>query len=113
MLNETIRTLHSDMVPEDHPYLQGRLDAAARRSQRHRHARIVGRDPEATSTASICATRRIRCTSSLGRYHPFDGDGMIHMISLRDGKADYRNRFVQTKGLSGRNRSQANDCGLA
>ena len=35
----------------------------------------------------------------LGRYHPFDGDGMVHMISLREGKADYRNRFVRTRGF--------------
>ncbi|HBI19538.1 MAG TPA: apocarotenoid-15,15'-oxygenase, partial [Brevundimonas sp.] len=32
----------------------------------------------------------------IGRYHPFDGDGMIHAISLKDGKAAYRNRFVRT-----------------
>jgi len=33
------------------------------------------------------------------RYHPFDGDGMLHSISFRDGRAAYRNRFVQTDGL--------------
>ena len=36
---------------------------------------------------------------SIGLYHPFDGDGMIHTMSFRDGKASYKNRFVRTKGL--------------
>jgi carotenoid cleavage dioxygenase len=31
-----------------------------------------------------------------GAYHWFDGDGMIHAFSLRDGRADYRNRWVRT-----------------
>jgi len=31
--------------------------------------------------------------------YPYDGDGMIHAIYLRDGKASYSNRYVQTKGL--------------
>ena len=35
----------------------------------------------------------------IGRYHPFDGDGMIHSISFKGGKADYRNRFVETAGF--------------
>jgi carotenoid cleavage dioxygenase-like enzyme len=34
-----------------------------------------------------------------GRYHWFDGDGMIHAITLRDGRASYRNRWVQSEGL--------------
>jgi carotenoid cleavage dioxygenase-like enzyme len=34
-----------------------------------------------------------------GRYHWFDGDGMIHAITLRDGRAHYRNRFVMSAGL--------------
>lgn len=33
------------------------------------------------------------------RYHPFDGDGMIHSISFNNGQAQYRNRFVRTEGL--------------
>ena len=35
----------------------------------------------------------------LGRYHPFDGDGMICQISFQGGRADYRNRFVRTRGF--------------
>ncbi|MFQ5547094.1 MAG: carotenoid oxygenase family protein [Woeseia sp.] len=35
----------------------------------------------------------------IGRYHPFDGDAMIHAISIVDGNAEYRNRFVRTKGF--------------
>jgi carotenoid cleavage dioxygenase len=31
-----------------------------------------------------------------GRYHWFDGDGMIHAIEFRDGKAVYRNRWIRT-----------------
>lgn len=31
--------------------------------------------------------------------YPFDGDGMVHALAIRDGKASYRNRFVQTAEL--------------
>src|SRR5438093_8627745 len=34
-----------------------------------------------------------------GRYHWFDGDGMIHAITLGDGRAQYRNRYVLSAGL--------------
>jgi carotenoid cleavage dioxygenase-like enzyme len=33
------------------------------------------------------------------RYHPFDGDGMVHGVYFRDGRASYRNRWVQTEAL--------------
>lgn len=33
------------------------------------------------------------------RYHPFDGDGMIHSIYFNNGSAEYRNRFIRTEGL--------------
>ncbi len=32
-----------------------------------------------------------------GRYHWFDGDGMIHAFRLREGRASYRNRWVRTQ----------------
>jgi carotenoid cleavage dioxygenase len=35
-----------------------------------------------------------------GRYHPFDGDGMIHAVELDgEGGASYRNRWVRSRGL--------------
>lgn len=30
----------------------------------------------------------------------FDGDGMVHSVELRDGAATYRNRYIQTQGLT-------------
>jgi carotenoid cleavage dioxygenase-like enzyme len=36
----------------------------------------------------------------MGRYHWFDGDGMIHAISIADGRASYRNRWVKSDGLA-------------
>lgn len=33
-----------------------------------------------------------------GPYHWFDGDGMLHGVRVRDGKASYRNRYVRTAG---------------
>lgn len=37
---------------------------------------------------------------AIGRYHPFDGDGMLHAITFDAGRARYRNRMVATKGLA-------------
>jgi carotenoid cleavage dioxygenase-like enzyme len=37
---------------------------------------------------------------AIGRYHPFDGDGMVHAIRFNNGRASYKNRFVRTQGLA-------------
>ena len=34
-----------------------------------------------------------------GRYHPFDGDGMVHAAHFDKGRLTYRNRWVQTDGF--------------
>ena len=34
----------------------------------------------------------------LGRYHMFDGDGMLHAVTFGDGEVSYRNRWIRTAG---------------
>jgi carotenoid cleavage dioxygenase len=33
----------------------------------------------------------------LGQYHWFEGDGMLHAIQIKDGKASYSNRWIRTE----------------
>ncbi|MBD1846746.1 carotenoid oxygenase family protein [Cyanobacteria bacterium FACHB-63] len=35
----------------------------------------------------------------LGRYHWFDGDGMLHGVQIQNGKASYCNRYIRTQGF--------------
>lgn len=35
----------------------------------------------------------------IGKYHWFDGDGMVHGVAFDDGKARYVNKWIQTEGL--------------
>lgn len=35
----------------------------------------------------------------IGRYHMFDGDGMLHGVTFDSGRASYRNRWIRSRGL--------------
>ena len=35
----------------------------------------------------------------IGKYHMFDGDGMLHGVDFADGVASYRNRWIHSRGL--------------
>lgn len=35
----------------------------------------------------------------IAAYHPFDGDGMLHAVYFEDGRARYRNRWIESRGL--------------
>ena len=40
-----------------------------------------------------------------GRYHWFDGDGMVHAVSFQNGRASYRNRWIRSEGLEAERRA--------
>eukprot|EP01006_Ploeotia_vitrea_P040954 TRINITY_DN66474_c3_g1_i1.p1 TRINITY_DN66474_c3_g1~~TRINITY_DN66474_c3_g1_i1.p1 ORF type:complete len:528 (+),score=59.16 TRINITY_DN66474_c3_g1_i1:30-1586(+) len=43
-----------------------------------------------------------------GRYHWFDGDGMLHEIYMNNGKTSYKNRWIQTAKLKAERKSKYN-----
>jgi len=36
----------------------------------------------------------------IGRYHMFDGDGMLHGVTFDGGRLSYRNRWIRSRGLN-------------
>ena len=98
LINELKSTLPQD---DDHPYRTGpwqpnmcEFDALA--------PRVIGEIPADLKGTYIRNTEN-PVHDSIGRYHPFDGDGMLHSISFDNGQCEYRNRFIQTDGLAAEN----------
>ncbi|GHA86281.1 apocarotenoid-15,15'-oxygenase [Algimonas arctica] len=93
---ERLEPINSSLQPSNHPYLTGPW------TPQHEEVTATDLDViEGTIPTDIDGVY-LRNTENqvhqpLGRHHPFDGDGMIHQISFKDGKADYRNRFIQTR----------------
>jgi carotenoid cleavage dioxygenase-like enzyme len=93
---ERLPPVKSSLHPSNHPYLNGAW------TPQHEEVTAIDLDViEGAIPADIDGVY-LRNTENqlhqpLGRYHPFDGDGMIHQIDFRAGTASYRNRWVQTR----------------
>ncbi len=81
----------------ENPYLQGQFAPVEREIQAD-SLPVIGEIP-----ADLCGVFLRNGPNSArpprGRYHWFDGDGMIHAVAFQDGRASYRNRWVRTAGL--------------
>lgn len=84
------------LQPNEHPYMNGSWTPLHEEVDAFDLDVIEGRIPDDIDGVYVRNTEN-PVMQPLGRYHPFDGDGMIHSISFRDGRADYRNRFVRTR----------------
>ncbi|ASK88953.1 carotenoid oxygenase family protein [Sphingorhabdus sp. SMR4y] len=85
------------LEPNDHPYRNGAWTPVFEELNTD-DLEIIGTIPADIDGLYIRNTEN-PVHDSIGRYHPFDGDGMIHALRIRDGKASYRNRFVRTEGF--------------
>ncbi len=85
------------LEPNDHPYRNGAWTPVFEELDLD-DLEIIGAIPADIDGLYVRNTEN-PVHDSLGRYHPFDGDGMIHTIRLQNGKASYRNRFVRTEGF--------------
>ena len=89
----------SSHLPQDdqHPYRTGAWQPNMVELQAEDLA-VEGELPAALSGVYLRNTEN-PVHDAIGRYHPFDGDGMVHSLYIDQGRAEYRNRFVQTDGL--------------
>jgi carotenoid cleavage dioxygenase len=94
VLGHVLSTLPAD---DDHPYRTGpwRPQFTERRAD---DCTVIGEIPADLDGVYLRNTEN-PVHPALQVYHPFDGDGMVHAVGFRDGKAFYRNRFVRTDGF--------------
>lgn len=82
--------------PSNHPYLNGAWTPLREEVTAIDLEVIEGAIPTDIDGVYLRNTEN-QLHQPLGRYHPFDGDGMIHQIDFCNGTVSYRNRFVRTR----------------
>jgi carotenoid cleavage dioxygenase len=95
-------TRHKPIVttlkPSNHPYLNGAWTPLHEEVDAVELDVIEGAIPADIDGIYLRNTEN-QIHEPLGRFHPFDGDGMLHQIDFRNGRASYRNRWVRTRGF--------------
>lgn len=85
---------------DPHPYRTGAWTPNTREVDAYDLEVVAGQIPRDLNGVYLRNTENPLFDAISGRYHPFDGDSMLHAIRLEDGEASYRNRFVKTQGLA-------------
>ncbi|HEY0941966.1 MAG TPA: carotenoid oxygenase family protein [Steroidobacter sp.] len=88
--------IRSTLRPNDHPYMNGPWTPQHEEVTATDLTVLEGEIPHDIDGVYLRNTEN-PIHQPLGRYHPFDGDGMVHQIDLRRGTVSYRNRFVRTR----------------
>lgn len=86
----------TSLKPSNHPYLNGAWTPLHEEVDAIDLEVIDGAIPRDIDGIYLRNTEN-QIHEPLGRYHPFDGDGMLHQIDFSGGKASYRNRWVRTR----------------
>jgi carotenoid cleavage dioxygenase len=98
MKMERLPPVKTSLQPSNHPYLTGAWTPLHEEVDASDLTVLEGAIPTDIDGVYVRNTEN-PVHQALGRYHPFDGDGMVHVISFKNGQADYRNRFVRTRGF--------------
>ena len=96
MQSAKLSPVKSSLQPSNHPYLNGAWTPQHDELTADDLAVIEGAIPSDIDGIYLRNTEN-QLHQPLGRYHPFDGDGMIHQIDFHGGRASYRNRWVRTR----------------
>ncbi|MHC3001300.1 carotenoid oxygenase family protein [Gordonia sp. GN26] len=102
VLGKLLSTLPAD---DDHPYRTGPWRPQTTEWKADDLTVVAGEIPADLDGVYLRNTEN-PLHPAVKNYHPFDGDGMVHVVGFRDGKAFYRNRFVRTDGMLAENEAQ-------
>lgn len=91
--------VRTSLSPTNHPYMTGAWTPLHEEVNAWDLEVLEGAIPEDLDGVYLRNTEN-PVHDAIGNYHPFDGDGMVHMIHFHAGRAVYRNRFVRTVGLA-------------
>ncbi len=89
-----INQVRSSLEPSDHPYLNGAW-APVSEEWHDDDCPVSGHIPRDLDGVYLRNTEN-PLHQPLGKYHPFDGDGMLCALHLHNGRASFRNRFIRT-----------------
>jgi carotenoid cleavage dioxygenase len=82
-------------LPDDQPFLSGNFAPWPMEGEIH-DCEVVGEIPRELA-GTYYRNGANPQFAPRGRYHWFDGDGMIHAFRFEDGRVSYRNRWVRTE----------------
>lgn len=95
--SDAIRSNFSDS--EGNPFLEGPFRPTTREwTSDYGDLQVIGELPRDLNGIFVRNTHN-QLHQPIGNYHPFDGDGMLASVQFENGKARFRNRFVQTTGF--------------
>ncbi|WP_433252966.1 carotenoid oxygenase family protein [Streptosporangium sp. CA-135522] len=86
-----------DESGEPNPYLMG-VHAPVRDEITAENLTVIGEIPKDLNGVYLRNGPNPRHPMK-GRYHWFDGDGMVHAVHFENGRARYRNRYVRTRAF--------------
>jgi len=93
LVSEPLHTLQ----PQGHPFMSGPFTPNWQEVNAS-GLEVIGEIPRRLNGVYLRNTQN-PVHQPLGTYHAFDGDGMVHLLSFQDGRCEYRNRFVRTRGF--------------
>jgi len=85
------------IAPPQSPYLKGNY-APVHSEIAAEDLKVIGEIPQDLAGTFVRNSSNPRFAPK-GRYHWFDGDGMVHGVHIARGAASYRNRWVRTKAF--------------
>lgn len=98
MTASRVNQFRSTLGSSDHPYLSGAWAPMTEEWDAAELDVVAGAIPRDLDGVYLRNSEN-PVHAPLGRYHPFDGDGLLHALHIADGRAAYRNRFIRTAGF--------------